>query len=417
MRVLQVIPTLGMGGAERFVASLVTHLSRWGHAVGVVVQYDATGSSIEKHLASQGIELQFLGKRPGLDARMVPRMARAIGRFRPDVVHSQSSHVLRYAIPAVFLSARCPIVHTLHNLAEHESDSPGKIVQHLAFRAGVAPVAIGQAVAESMRRVYRLEPCRIIANGIPVAEFAHPQEDREALRAELALPAGAPTFISVGRFMEQKNHTTLLHAFASARIRAAGAHLLLVGDGELRGALEKTAGELGLAGRLHFLGVRTDVPRLLQAADVFVLSSRWEGNPLSVMEAMAAARPVVATAVGCVPELVSDGTGRLVAPGDVAALESAMLQLACDLPLARAMGTAAARRALERFDSSRMARAYEQLYRDLVSPRGRTELGGARRPSGGDPSQAFTTRSGPIPPRTARGATTFRASTTRRTSR
>ncbi len=366
MRILQVTPTLEMGGAERVVVSIVPHLLRWGHTVGVVAQYDATGSWIEKRLASQGIEVQFLGKRPGLDVRMVPRIARAIGRFRPDIVHSHSSHVLRYAIPAVVLSARCPIVHTLHNLAEHESDSPGKILQYVAFRAGVAPVAIGQAVADSMRRVYRLAPRRIIANGIPVADFALPSESREALRAALALPPGAPTFVAVGRLMEQKNHTALLHAFASDRLRAVGAHLLLVGDGELRRALEDTARELGLEGRIQFLGVRPDVPRLLHAADVFVLASRWEGNPLSVMEAMAAGRPVVATAVGCVPELVSDSTGRLVAPGDVAALESAMFQLACDLPLARAKGAAAARGARERFDSSRMARAYEQLYQELV---------------------------------------------------
>jgi glycosyltransferase involved in cell wall biosynthesis len=366
MRILQAIPTLGLGGAERLVASLASHLLCWGHSVAVVAQYESTGSWIEKRLASEGVELHFLGKRPGPDVRIVPRTARAIRRFYPDVVHSHSAHVLRYAIPAVAMAARCPIVHTLHNVAEYEADAPGKILQYVAFRAGVTPVAIGRAVAESLRRVYRLVPRHVIPNGIPIGDFAPPPESMEELRVALDLPPGAPTFVAVGRFMEQKNHITLLHAFASDRLRSLGAHLLLVGDGELRGALERTVLELGLGSRVRFLGNRPDVPRLLHAADVFVLASRWEGNPLSVMEAMAAGRPVVATAVGCVPELVVNGAGQLVAPGDIAGLERAMFELASDLPLARAQGAAAAAVARDRFDSALMARAYERLYRELT---------------------------------------------------
>jgi len=369
MRILHMIPTLGTGGAERLVASLAPELRRWGHSVGVVSQYDGRGSWLAGRLESQEIDVRFLGKRRGLDLRMIPRMARVIRDFRPDVIHSHSAHVLRYAIPAVLLSRPCPIVHTLHNMAERETDRLGAALQFIAFRAGVAPVAIGEAVAESMRRVYRLPPRHIIPNGIPVSEFVAPPGSREEARAALALPARAPIFIAVGRFCEQKNHTALLAAFGSDRLRALGAQLLLAGDGELRGALEETARALGLGERIHFLGARQDVPRLLHAADVFVLSSRWEGNPLSVMEAMAAGRPVVATSVGCVPELVSDDTGRLVAPDDRVALESAMFELASDLALARAKGQAAARVARERFDATVMARAYERLYQECSGRR------------------------------------------------
>ncbi|OFX26090.1 MAG: hypothetical protein A2V77_18420 [Anaeromyxobacter sp. RBG_16_69_14] len=108
--------------------------------------------------------------------------------------------------------------------------------------------------------------------------------------------------------------------------------------------------------------MRSDVPAVLAAADAFVLASRREGNPLSVMEAMAAGKPVLATAVGCVPELVPEGAGRLVPPGEPSSLEAAMYEIACDLGLARAMGGVAARFARERFDDTDMARAYERLY-------------------------------------------------------
>jgi len=368
MRILHMIPTLGTGGAERLLASLAPELKRLGHSVGIVSEYDRRGQ-LAGELESQGIEVRFLGKRRGLDPRMVPRMARAIRSFRPDVVHSHSAHVLRYAIPAVLLSRACPIVHTLHTMAERESDEMGKLLQFLAFRAGVTPVAIGQAVAESVRRVYRLAPRYVIPNGIPVSSFASSPGSREELRATLALPHPAPIFVTVGRLVEAKDHASLLEAFASDRLRSLGAHLLLVGDGELRASLEERSRSLGLGERIHFLGNRPDVARLLHAADVFVLSSRQEGNPLSVMEAMAAGRPVVATSVGCVPELVCDDTGRLVAPGDSAGLERAMFELASDLALTQAKGRAAARVARERFDISVMARAYERLYHALLPRR------------------------------------------------
>jgi glycosyltransferase involved in cell wall biosynthesis len=364
MRVLQVIPTLAVGGAERVVALLARHLRRSGHAVGVVSLYDPHGSWIEAELRSDGVPLYFLGKRPGLDLRMIPRLARVVARFRPDVLHTHL-YVLKYVLPALAASRRCRVVHTLHNLAEHEVERLSRGIQSVAFRVGVVPVAIGEAVAESMLRLYRLPPRHRIPNGIPVSDYAPPPCAREEVRASLAIPDDAPTFVSVGRLDPQKNSRSLIEAFASRRLRLLGAHLLFAGDGQLRRELEDQASGLGIDDRVHFLGVRADIPRVLAAADVFVLPSRYEGNPLTVMEAMAAGKPVLATAVGCVPELVSEGAGLLVAPGDGTALESAMLELATDLPRARARGAAAARIARARFDASVMASAYEKLYAEV----------------------------------------------------
>jgi glycosyltransferase involved in cell wall biosynthesis len=368
MRILQVIPTLGADGAQRMVANLCRHLRDSGHEVGVASLFDPSGLSVEGELRSHGVELFLLGKKMGVDLRMVPRLASARARFRPDVIHTHM-YVLKYLLPGLLASRRCPIVHTVHNLAECEGTRGDDIVQHFAFRLGVAAVAIGDAVAESVRRHYRLPPRRIIPNGIPVARYAPPGGAREAVRAALGIPAEVPVFVMVGRFVEQKNHAAVLAAFASPRLSALAPHLLLAGDGVLRGELERQAAALGIAERVHFLGARKDVPRVLAAADVFVLSSLYEGHPLAVMEAMAAGKPVVATAVGCVPEAVSDGTGRLVAPRDAGALEAALYELASDLEMARSLGAAALRAARERFDASLMARAYEQLYDEMLATR------------------------------------------------
>jgi glycosyltransferase involved in cell wall biosynthesis len=313
MRVLHIIPTLGIAGAERIVASLAVRHRRSGHVAGVVSLFGPQRTWIEDELAASDIPVFFLGKRPSVDLRMIPRIARAASTFRPDVVHTHLA-VLKYALPALVMSNRCPVVHTVHNLAQHELERPSRVVHHFAFRLGVAPVAIGERVAESIRVLYGFSPRRIIPNGIELRGCAPDPIARVEIRKELGIPADAPTFMSVGRLAPAKNPGALLHAFASRRILAANAHLLLAGDGPLVRELTKRVDELEVADRVHFLGLRRDVPRLLAAADVFVLASRFEGNPLSVMEAMAAGKPVVATDVGCVPELVTEETGRLVTP-------------------------------------------------------------------------------------------------------
>jgi glycosyltransferase involved in cell wall biosynthesis len=135
----------------------------------------------------------------------------------------------------------------------------------------------------------------------------------------------------------------------------------------LKSELERQIGAWGLRERVHLLGLRSDVPELLNAADVFVLSSDYEGNPLAVMEAMAAGKPVVSTAVGGVPELVEDGCGLLVPPLDAQALSKAMSHMLENPSARKSMGEKSARRAVERFDLKVMTEAYEDLYKKLVA--------------------------------------------------
>ncbi len=365
MRIAQVIPSLSVGGAERMAAVLALELVRLGHEVSILSLFDPVGSWIEAELRAAGVRLTFLGKRPGLDVRMIPRLARVLATFKPDIVHTHL-HTLKYVLPALVGRRKCAVVHTVHNLAEHEIERSGQLFQHAAFRLGVAPVAIGEAVAASIQRVYGLPACAIIPNGIPVAMYRSDAGVRAKVRLDLSLPEACPVFLAVGRLNEQKDHAALIDAFGDARVRRMGARLLIAGDGELRGALERKVEELDLSDSVRFLGVRNDVPQLLAAADAIVLSSRWEGNPLVVMEAMAAGRPVVATAVGCVPELVPAGAGVLVPPGDAAAFADAIFDLSRDLDAARRMGAAAAIFANERFDVAGMASAYSTLFASIV---------------------------------------------------
>jgi len=174
-------------------------------------------------------------------------------------------------------------------------------------------------------------------------------------------------FVCVARFFPQKNHLLLLDSFAQGVASNPHAHLLLVGSGPLELEVKKRAEALGLRNKTRFLGVRADIPEILGAADAFVLSSDWEGNPLSVMEAMAAGKPVICTTVGGVPELVEDGEcGLLVPQRDEKALAKAMKYILEDSGARTLMGRASARRAVERFDLKTMTEAYEDLFRTTL---------------------------------------------------
>jgi glycosyltransferase involved in cell wall biosynthesis len=230
-------------------------------------------------------------------------------------------------------------------------------------------VTIGEEVSASFHRTYGFAEAAMIPNGIDVDRYAAPNIPRAAWRRAEGIAEDEFVYLSVARFAKQKDHETLLRAFAQGPAAFAGTRLLLAGDGELRGEIESRVKELGLGGRVTFLGRRSDMPETLGAADVFVLASRWEGNPLSVMEAMAAGRPVVSTAVGAIPELVRDGVdGLLSSPGDAAAL-SHSLRAMREIPTAAlgTMGSAAAARARERFGLPAMTDAYVELYRRALS--------------------------------------------------
>jgi glycosyltransferase involved in cell wall biosynthesis len=346
--------------------------------------YDAPPQGLEPVLDQTEIPVYHLGKRPGFDPRILWRLDRLLAAFRPSVVHTHLG-ALHYALAPALWRHVPVLVHTIHNVARKEGRGFFRIPRHLAFRLGVVPVAIGQEVARTIAATYRRPDVDIVRNGIPVHAIAAASASRDAMRARVGLAPDMVLFFNVGRLCEQKDHATLIEAFAAGAARDPRARLFLAGDGELREPLQVLARTLGVEGRVRFLGMREDVPDLLAAADIFVLSSRWEGSPLAVMEAMTAGKPVVATAVGDVPELVDHlVNGFLAPPGDIERLADAMYKLAGDPELRRQMACQAARKAASHFDAGSMVRGYEGLYGKLLA----AQPGAA--PAGGLPNGIST---------------------------
>ncbi len=363
---LHIVPLLGPGGAERVAVHIVAGLNRQRYEPVVVSLGGRLECDLDCLLEKAGVGVRYLGKRPGFDPRAYYRLHRVLRDSNPDIVHTHL-HVLRYALPSLRILNHTSQIHTVHNLAEREIEAGMRWIQRNAFHHGVVPIAVAEEVALSVKRLYGIQRCRVISNGIPTDRYARPQTSRKEWRAREGFEDNDVLFVCVARFAPQKNHTLLLKAFAQGTASHPKARLVLVGEGVLRQQLEGQAKSLGLASQVDFLGLRTDIPDVLGAMDVFVLSSDYEGNPLSVMEAMAAGLPVVTTAAGGVPDLLEHGReGLIVQQGNVQGLSNAMSFLLENRELRQSLGRAAARRAGEKFDVSTMVQAYEELYEDLV---------------------------------------------------
>jgi glycosyltransferase involved in cell wall biosynthesis len=366
IRLLQVAPTLRCGGAERMVVNLMTHLDRRRYQVGAIILGRPEGGALERRLSDEGFQLWYLGKDAAFDLKVPFRIRNIVRQFRPHVVHSHLC--LHYVFPALAGYAAARHVETVHLPGDTKHSQVMLPLTRLALRRGVIPVGVSGEVAHWVKRVCGVEDCLVIPNGIPVADYQRLVASRKLCRFEQGLRDDDVAFVCVARLEKQKNHAMLLEAFARALPAEPRAHLWLVGDGGCRNALELRAAELRLDGRVRFLGQRSDVPRILGAADTFVLASHNEGNPLALMEAMAAGLPVVATSVGGVPELVVDQrSGLLTAPGDCDGLASAMRRLFRDAELRRMMAACSVERAVHAFSAFRMAEAYMNLYKHVVS--------------------------------------------------
>lgn len=363
---MHILPALGPGGAEKLVVELIKALDRQVFESTIVSLYPEAGYKLEKDLKDNKHCVYYLNKHLGLDPSIITKIYRLINTYDPHVVHTHL-YVLRYALLPVILCHVPACVHTVHNIAQKEVDRIGKIVHWIAFRYGrVIPVSISQEVKNSVRSIYGQNIYTpVIYNGIYTEHFIKIDTHKiPRMRNDLVL-------LHIGRFAPQKNHALLIEAFSLAVKEFPKLQLWLVGDGPLKDSIRSLVNRKKLEEKIYFLGIRSDVPELMSQADSFILSSNWEGVPLSVLEALAAGVPVICTAVGGVRELIDDGVeGILVPPNNPMALSKGILFLAKDLCLRQRMGRAGRKKAIERFDISRTAIEYESLYIRILDKQG-----------------------------------------------
>ena len=353
MRVAHTVSSLKGGGMEHFVVRLAAAQQRLGHEALIV---SLAGGPLLEACRAEGLQVHVA---EGNKLQRVLGVAVAMARFRPDIVHAHNPTSLHYAAIGKVL-ARAKLVVTDHA----QTRGVVRVPTPLEWRLTDAVVAVSQKTADESVAIGAPQPVRVIHNGVTPKTSSRP---RAAVRAALEVGADTVVVLHTAGFVHVKAHDVMLRALAKI---GTGARVvtLLAGDGETRPAMEALAKALGLdAGRVRFLGFRSDVPDLLGAADVFALPSRSEGLPLAVLEAMAQGLPVVATPVGGVPELVRhDVEGLLVPVEDDAALAAAISRLADDAALRAEMGAKGRARAVGEFSFDRMTERYDELYRSLL---------------------------------------------------
>jgi glycosyltransferase involved in cell wall biosynthesis len=367
-RILQVIDTLNGGGAERVAFELARRLDRSRFNVAVCVTRH-TGLTASESTALQ-IPLYVLGRRGRFEGWF--QFRRIIADFRPDVLHShkEGSNTLARIIG---IAERVPVM-LAHEHCLPTRSFPQRLTDTVLARLGTHVVACGSVVGERLVRDKWIPPSRIhvVRNGIDT-DFFRPQP--APVGAARAGSAGA-IIGTIARLHVDKDLTTLLRAVPATLRHVPRARFVIAGSGPLQSRLEQEVTALGIADRVTLLGYRTDVRELLGSFDVFVLSSQSEGLPLVVLEAMSMGKPIVATSVGGVPEIVRDGvTGVLVPPKSPGALAAALISVLSDPAAAAMMGAAARAHVLRDHSLTSMVQATERLYENLLSARGRPVLG------------------------------------------
>jgi len=376
LRVAFVVHVMQVAGAEVLVSETIRRLGP--RIVPVVFCLDSVGALGER-LQADGIDVVSFQRKPGLDLSLAGRMAVEIDRRGVEVVHAHQYTPFFYTALAR-LSGRLTsrsvprVIFTEHGRHYPDVVSSRRrwlnklIFDRLADR--INAVCAFSADALSRNDGFRRDRIAVIENGIDLPRYG-PPPDRDALKRRLGLDPARRYVSIVARFHPVKDHRMLLEAFQRVVPGRPDVDLLLVGDGPLRAELTAQAATLGIAERVRFLGVRSDVPELLAGSDIFTLTSVSEAASLTLLEAMASRLPVVVTAVGGNPELVRAGVDGLLVPrGDAAATAEAISTLLDTPARAQAMGQSGAARVAEVFRLERTIGRYYDLYTELAAREG-----------------------------------------------
>jgi glycosyltransferase involved in cell wall biosynthesis len=365
IRVVELLATGSSGGAQEHVLNLMTRIDRERYELTVCSL--SSGSAVRR-LERAGFDVCVID--PTDDEAAIEAVAAHLAAIRADVIHNHmyraevvgtqaALHVAEAGLPRPY------VVSTVHS-SRVRSDEDRDLIRRLTPRMDHL-IAVSSSIVRKIEDEGRVgAPVTLIYNGIDLERYDQ-QLPCCTLREEYGLPPEGPMVGVVARLEPEKGHPTLLDAWPSVLGAFPSASLLVIGEGSRRDAIEAQAAQLGIAPSVIFTGRRDDVPAVTKALDIAVLPSYREAQGLTVLEAMALSRPVVASNVGGIPEMIEDGvTGLLVPPHDPVALAAAITRLLRDHPLADTLGRAGHDLVHDRFCVELMARAVETIYDEAV---------------------------------------------------
>jgi glycosyltransferase involved in cell wall biosynthesis len=337
--------------------NLTYELVSRGHDVLVVSLFDYQ-SAITNRLIENGVRLMFLNKKPGIDFPIISRIRKVIKEEKPDIVHTH-----RYILKYIFFASvglDVKIVHTVHNIAQKENNALDRFINGWLFKMKKAlPVALSKLVKSTILETYKLEDSEvpIVLNG----------ERLHALNKRKDYSVGENIkIIHVGRYTEVKNHANLISAVVNLHKMFPNVQLHLYGNGRLKASINEQIKKMNAYEYIFDKGLTDNVASALADADIFVLPSYFEGVPMTIIEAMDSALPIVASNVGGIPDMIEDGVDGLLCGTDADSICNCLSSLVRNRNLRIRIGQAAKQKA-EQFSAAAMARSYEQIYKKLLA--------------------------------------------------
>ena len=359
--IVQVLLNLGRGGMEAMAVGLACALQRVGHRSVVIALDD--GGEHEEVLRDARVRYYVMHGRRFRSPSAHMRILRILRTERARAVHTHHFPTLLHTLPAVKLAGVHRLIHTEHSFQYLRTRVELRWLLRGMSRMSDGFVVVGSEMEAFYRDRVRvpLRLLHVVQNGVDSARYVRPA-DVQAARVRAGLPQG---FLvgSAGRLFPEKDQGVLIGALQIACAAIPDLRLVLIGDGPERQELERQARARGVCDRVHFLGWRRDMPDILPLLDVFALSSRHEGLPLVILEAMAAAVPIVSTPVGDLPQVAPDGEAALFYPiGSPETLAEQLVRLAKDVALRDRLGSAASARVRGRYSHDAMMERYLELY-------------------------------------------------------
>jgi glycosyltransferase involved in cell wall biosynthesis len=394
--VVHVVGTLGAGGVQRLILDLAASPALAGYRHSVICVFGASGD-LAKKFEEAAIPAVSCGVpwptsldvgsyrvsrllRRSLAWAFPFRFARELARLDADIVHTHLAHRIDLQADGALRRARVPMVWTIHGQYRPEGAELTRWRRAVRM-ASEAPAAI-TAVAENLAQDFRARGLDhaygvpVTRGGIRISAFRQARARDRSFRERWKIPADAVVFGAHGRLVPEKAYEVFVRAAARRVGQGSDAHFVIAGGGPLKGALEEEIAKAGLKDRFHLVGFVDDVPGFLNELDVFVLSSRFEGFPIALVEALAAGKPCVATSLGGVEEMVGTDGALVVAPESEESLAEAMREM--ESPAVRAALGAKGPAIAERFSIDRMAEQFSAIYERLLDA-GRSARGNTRR--------------------------------------
>lgn len=349
--IFQILPAFRLGGAEVMAENLILELHHRGYNV-IVISLFRLYTDITERIEKNGIKIIYLDKKNGIDFNIIIKLRKLIKKYNPIVIHTHQ-YVMEYAILAR-LFKNVKIVHTVHNIAEKEVGKTRRFLRKILYRfKNIIPVAISPMVQKSLSKEYHIseEKFPIIYNGIDL---------RKCIAKENYKFHEPIKILSVGRLEEQKNQQNLIYAIK--KMDNIDIELEIIGEGSLKEKLERQIKELNIESKVKLLGSKSDVYKYLNEADIFILPSKWEGMPITLIEAMGTGLPIIASNVGGIQDMIIDNISGIICSPEIDSIITAIDRLISLSPEKIKMLGKNGKKESEKFSVRNMTDQYIKLY-------------------------------------------------------